>query len=64
MHLVYKIFLGVFIILAGINIYAIDYNKGLMHEDNSKFLFSCGAAILGIVGVFILNMWSKLRTAK
>lgn len=64
MHLVYKIFLAVFIILAGINLYAIDYNKGFMHEDNSKFLFSCGAAILGIVVVFILNMWSKLRPAK
>ena len=64
MRTVYKVFLIIFIILAAINIYAIDWSLGFMHNENSKFLFSAGAAILGIVGVFVLNTWSKIRAAK
>ncbi len=64
MKRIYIVFLVIFIILAGINLYAVDYSLGFMHSDNSKFLFSFAAAVLGIIGVFVLNMWSKLRTDK
>lgn len=61
---IYLVFLIIFAILAAVNLYAIDYSLGFMHSDNSKFLFSFGAAVLGVIGVFVLNMWSKLRTEK
>lgn len=64
MKRIYTVFLVIFVILAGINLYAIDYSLGLMHTENTKYLFSFGAAVLGIIGVFVLNMWSKLRTEK
>lgn len=64
MKRVYVIFLVIFVILAAVNLYAVDYSLGFMHSDNSKFIFSFAAAVLGIIGVLVLNMWSKLRTEK
>lgn len=64
MHLTYKILLVLFVVLAGINIYAIDWQQGLMHPDNTKFIFSFAAAVLAIILIFVMNTWSKLRSAK
>jgi len=57
----YKIFLIVLIIFTGINIYAINWNLGVFNSENDKFLFSISAGIVGIILVFILNVWSKLK---
>lgn len=60
----YKIFLILFIVVIGINIYAIDWNSGFFDEDNTKFIFSISAGILGIIVVYILHNWSKLGVKK
>ena len=56
----YKIFLALFIIFIGVNLYAIDYNISIMDNENSKFLFSIASGLLGIIVVYILHTWSKL----
>lgn len=60
----YKVFLVLFIIFIGINIYAIDWKSDLFDEDNTKFLFSLSAGVLGIIVVYILHNWSKLAEKK
>lgn len=64
MQTVYKIFLVLFIIFIGINIYAINWNIGFFHPENTTYLFSAAAGILGTILAFALNMWSKLSTRK
>lgn len=60
----YKIFLVIFIVFLGLNLYAIDWHLGFMHEENTKFLFSIAAALIGLILVFVLNTWSKLGAKK
>lgn len=60
----YKIFLVLFVLFIGFNLYAIEWNLGFWHEENSKFILSMSAGILGIIVVFILNMMSQLGAAK
>ncbi|HBR12373.1 hypothetical protein SAMN05660493_02810 [Epilithonimonas bovis DSM 19482] len=60
----YKIFLILFIVVIGINIYAIDWHSSLFEEENSKFVFSGAAGILGIIVVYIMHNWSKLGIRK
>lgn len=60
MKTIYQIFLILFIIFIGINLYAINWKLGIMHEDNTKFVMSISAALLGIILVFVLNTWSRL----
>lgn len=64
MKLFYKIFLILFIIFIGINLYAIDWNLGFMDNENTKFIFSIAAGILGILLVFVLHNWSRLSDKK
>lgn len=64
MKTIYKIFLGVFILFIALNLYAIDWNIGFFHDDNTKFVFSISAGIIGILFVFVMNTWSKLSTKK
>ena len=56
----YKVFLVIFIIFLGVNLYAIDWNLGFMHSDNNKFLFSIVASIIGILVTLVMNTWKKL----
>ena len=56
----YKVFLVLFIIFLGINLYAIDWNLGFMHSGNNKFLFSIVASIIGILVTLVMNTWKKL----
>jgi hypothetical protein len=35
-----------------------------MHEENSKFLLSISAGIIGIILVFVLDAWSKIAMKK
>ena len=64
MTTLYKIFLAVFIIFLGVNLYAIDWKLGVFSSENTKFLFSIVAAILGILLTFVLNTWRKLAEKK
>jgi hypothetical protein len=60
----YKVFLVVFVIIIGINVYAIDFNTDLLSEDNLKFVFSIGAGMLGVILLFVMNTWSKVGVRK
>ena len=56
----YKVFLVLFIIFLGVNLYAIDWNLGFMHSENNEFLFSIVASIIGILVTLVMNTWKKL----
>ncbi|KIC63613.1 hypothetical protein JI747_010555 [Chryseobacterium sp. RG1] len=60
----YKVFLIVFVIIIGINVYAIDFNTDLLSEDNLKFVFSIGAGVIGLILLFVMNTWSKVGVRK
>lgn len=60
----YLIFLILFLVFIGFNLYSIDWQLGFMHEENSKFILSMSAGIVGVFAVFVLNMWSKLSVKK
>ncbi|MDY3520935.1 hypothetical protein PG614_04595 [Riemerella anatipestifer] len=64
MKLVYKIFLVLFVVFIGLNLYAIDWELGFMDNENTKFVFSISTALLGVLLVFVLNTWSKLSPKK
>lgn len=60
----YKVFLIVFVIIIGINVYAIDFNTDLLSEDNLKFVFYIGAGVIGLILLFVMNTWSKIGVRK
>ncbi len=60
----YKIFLIIFLLFIGVNLYAVDWSIGFLDDENSKFLFSISCAIIGIILVLVMNTWSKLKTKK
>lgn len=60
MNTFYKVFLILFIVFIGINLYAIDWQSGFMSPDNYKFLFSIATGIIGILLTLALNIWRKL----
>lgn len=62
MKTIYKVFLVLLIIFTGFNLYAIDWSLGFMNDENSKFVFSLAAGIVGIFMVFILDSWSRLSS--
>lgn len=60
----YKVFLVLFILFIAINLYAVDWNLGVLHQENNKFLFSIVAAIVGLLVTFVMNTWRKLSEKK
>lgn len=64
MQLIYKIFLAVFVIFIGFNLYAMEWQLGFWHEKNSKFILSFAAAVIGIIVVFVMHTLSRLATKK
>ena len=64
MQLFYKIFLALFVIFFGINLYVIEWPLGFLAEENSTFVLSMSAAIVGIIVVFILHTLSTLSSKK
>ncbi|KMQ72436.1 hypothetical protein [Chryseobacterium koreense] len=56
----YKIFLALFIIFIGFNLYVIEWDLGFWHEENAKFILSLSAGILGVVLVLVLHYMSRL----
>ncbi len=64
MQRLYKFFLGLFVVFLGVILYAFEWEKGLLHEDNTKFLVSLVAGIVGLLLVFVLSTWSKIPGQK
>ncbi|MEC5157105.1 putative integral membrane protein [Chryseobacterium sp. MP_3.2] len=64
MQLFYKIFLGIFILFIGFNLYRIQWDLGFWNEENSVYILSMSAAVLGIIVLLVLNMMSKLAVKK
>ncbi|WP_245946049.1 hypothetical protein [Bergeyella zoohelcum] len=60
MKTIHKIALVFFVIVLGFNLYVLDWNLGFMADENTKFLVSAGASVLGIFGVLIMDTWGKL----
>lgn len=60
----YKIFLGILIVLVGFSFYVIEWDLGFFAEENTTFILSIAAGLLGILLVLVLNTWSKLRVSK
>lgn len=60
MTLFYKIALVLFILFFAFNMWAIDWHLNVLHPENSKFIFSAAASLLGVFAVIILNTWRKL----
>ena len=61
---VYQIFLVVFVIFIGINVYALDWEIGILHQYNTKFVFSIVAGIIGVMLVYVLSTWSKISSKR
>lgn len=64
MQTIYKVFLVLFIIFIGFSLYAVEWDLGFMHEENSKFLFSLAAGIIGLILVFVMDTWSRISSKK
>ena len=60
MQLIYKIFLALFIIFIGFNLYVMEWELGIWHEANTIYILSFAAGILGLIIVFVLHYMSKL----
>lgn len=61
----YKVFLILFVVIIGINLYAIDWHSNdFLSEDNQKFIFSAAAGIIGVILLLVLNTWSKIGVKK
>lgn len=64
MQKLYKFFLVLFLIFVGITLYGMNWDLGLLHEENTKFIVSLAAGIVGLILVFVLSTWSKLPSKK
>jgi uncharacterized integral membrane protein len=64
MQLFYKIFLGLFILFIGFNLYRIQWDLGFWNDENATYILSMSAAILGIFVVLVLSTMSKLAVKK
>ena len=64
MHLFYKIFLVLFVIFIGFNLYAMEWQLGFWPEENAKFILSISAAIVGILVVFVMHTLSRFAAKK
>lgn len=64
MQTIYKIFLVIFVVLIGFNVYQIDWKLGVTDGENAKFLYPLASGIIGLILVFVLNTWSKLKRKK
>lgn len=64
MQLFYKIFLALFVIFIGFNLYMMEWNLGIWHEENSKFILSGAAAVLGIIIIGVMHNMSRLAVKK
>ena len=56
----YKVFVVVFIVFVGINLYAIRWDMGMFHDENMKFVYSACAGFVWLLLSFILKAWANL----
>ncbi len=64
MQLFYKIFIALFIVFIAVNLYVMEWDLGFWNEENSKFILSISAAVLGLIVTGILHQMSKLSLKK
>lgn len=60
MRTFYKVFLVIFLVFIGFNLYAVDWKKAVFSEDNMRYIYSAVAAFFGLILVFVLDTWSRL----
>jgi hypothetical protein len=60
MKTIYKVFLGLFILFLGVNLFVIDWELGFMHQENATLHISLAASILGLLFVWVMHTWSQL----
>ena len=60
----YKIFLALFIVFIAINLYVIEWDLGFWDDENSKFILSMSAGVLGIIIVLVMHMMSRLAVKR
>ena len=60
MQLYYKIFLVLFVIFIGINLFGINWSVGVLSDENTKFISSIALSLLGIIIIFVMTNWGKL----
>ena len=44
----YKVFFSTFIVFIAVNLYAVDWQLGILHQENNKFFVLYCSAILGV----------------
>lgn len=64
MKTIYKVLLVLFVIFLGINLYGVQWELGFMHPENSKYVMSIAASVVGIFLLLVMNMWSKLAAKR
>lgn len=64
MKAVYKIITVLFILVLGINLYAMDWQLGILADENTKFLLSASASLLGVIATLVLGTWNQLAPKK
>ncbi len=64
MQTFYKVFLILFIVFFAVILYAFEWEKGWLHEDNTKYLVSLAGTIVGGLLTFVLSTWSKLASKR
>ncbi|MBS1549962.1 MAG: hypothetical protein JSS94_08895 [Bacteroidetes bacterium] len=64
MKTIYKVFLVLFIVFLGVNLYVIDWELGFMNEENSSVHVSLVASVIGLLFVWVMHTWSKLAENK
>ena len=60
----YKKFLALFIVFICINLYVIEWDLGFWDDENSKFILSMSAGVLGIIIVLVMHMMSRLAVKR
>ena len=61
MNVFHKIFLIFFVVLVGVNLYAINWRLGFFHEENSSLMISLSASVIGVLAVYALHLLSLFR---
>ena len=60
MKTIYKVFLVLFTLFLGVNLFVIDWELGFSHQENATLHISLAASILGLLAVWVMHTWSQL----
>lgn len=64
MKKIYKVLLVLLVILVALSFYGLNWEAGIFHEENTKYIFSVASGIIGMVLIFVLDVWSRISTKK